>query len=179
MLRKYVTRASRSNTGGAYPTQNTGQAFGNDVFSTDLFVVGDFLVIDPKSKPRFDEGMTLKEDYDFTSQHLKKYGVVARSNRLIVIAKHYTNAGGAVEARNDEREQYNIAVLRHKWPGVFPQHATRGVNEVRMSWKTRDIGLGGKRAITRPPAPKGYVASKIGVPPVEKKKSIMSFFGKN
>ena len=93
-----------------------------------------------------------------------------------MFAKHYTNAGGAVAVRNDEREQFNIAVLRHKWPGVFPQHATRGKNEVRMSWKTRDIGLGGKKAMPKPPAPKGYTPSKIGVPPSGKKKSIMSFF---
>ena len=65
-----------------------------------------------------------------TSQHLNKHGKVLRSNRLFVTAKHYTNEGGAVADRNDEREQYNIAVLKYKWPGVFKQHPTRGENEV-------------------------------------------------
>ena len=46
--------------------------------------------------------------------------------------KHYTNAGGAVAVRNDEREQYNIKILRRKWPGVFRAHPFRGPNEVRM-----------------------------------------------
>ena len=81
--------------------------------------VGDFLVIDSSSIPRFDCEMTLKEDYDFTAQHLHTYGQIARLNRVFVKAKHYTNAGGAVAVRNDEREQYNIKILRRKWPGVF------------------------------------------------------------
>ncbi len=73
-----------------------------------------------------------------------QYKVVARSNRVIVKAQHYTNAGGAVADRNDAREQYNIAVLRHKWPGVFPQHGTRGPNEVR-SWNFEWEGWGQAR----------------------------------
>ena len=76
--------------------------------------------------------MTLKEDYDFTAQHLHTYGQIARLNRVFVKAKHYTNAGGAVAVRNDEREQYNIKILRRKWPGVFRAHPFRGPNEVRM-----------------------------------------------
>lgn len=65
-------------------------------------------------------------DYDLTASHLHTLGVAARSNRVMVKATHYTNAGGAVADRNNEREQYNIAVLRHKWPGVFPQHGKGG-----------------------------------------------------
>ena len=83
------------------------------------------MVIDPASTPRFDEMMTLKEDYDLTAQHLAKYGAVSRSNRVLIRAAHYTNDGGAVADRTDEKEQYNIAVLRHKWPGVFPENKNR------------------------------------------------------
>eukprot|EP00939_MAST-03C_sp_MAST-3C-sp1_P002639 g2639.t1 len=159
MVARYVEATMRQNgtrLGGAYPTKNEGQAMGMPPVTKDLFIVGDFLVIDPNSKPRFDEGMSLKEDYDFTAQHLKMYGRVTRSNRVFISAKHYTNSGGAVAVRNDEKEQYNIAVLRHKWPGVFPQHATRGPNEVRMAWKSRGLGLGGRKAVHRPKAPEGY-----------------------
>lgn len=146
--------------GGAYPTKNEGQAMNCPPTSLELFIVGDFLVIDPTSSPRFDEKMSLKEDYDLTAQHLKKYGKVARSNRVFITAQHYTNSGGAVAVRNDEREQYNIAVLRHKWPGVFPQHNTRGPNEVRMAWKRRGLELGGKKAVQKPKAPPGYYDDK-------------------
>jgi hypothetical protein len=145
-------RATGAKLGGVYPTANEGQAMLCTPASSDLFVIGDFVVIDAASSPRFDERMTLKEgsryvvvmgvlvlhnslsfslvliigcqDYDFTASHLFTYGVVARSNRVIVKATHYTNAGGAVAHRSDDREQYNIAILRHKWPGVFPQHGT-------------------------------------------------------
>jgi hypothetical protein len=47
--------------GGAYPTANEGQAMGSSPVSTDLFCVGDFLVVDPTSTPRFDEQLSLKE----------------------------------------------------------------------------------------------------------------------
>ena len=65
----------------------------------------------------------LKEDYDLTAQHLATYGKVTRLNRLVVVAEHYDNAGGAVADRAqlskedrktvpDDKEQFNIAVLR-------------------------------------------------------------------
>eukprot|EP00940_MAST-03C_sp_MAST-3C-sp2_P001969 g1969.t1 len=123
--------------GGAYVNFNKGFAVMSAPTSRDLFIVGDFLVIDPFSMPRFDEEMTLKEDYDFTAQHLSTYGVVMRSNRVFVKARHYKNAGGAVAVRNDETEQRNISILKRKWPGVFRDHKRRGANEVRMDWRSR------------------------------------------
>jgi hypothetical protein len=80
--------------GGVYPTGNSGQAMSCPPASRDLFIIGDFLVIDPESAPRFDLKMSLKEDYDFTAQHLLAYKVVARSNRVLIKAAHYTNSGG-------------------------------------------------------------------------------------
>ena len=125
-------RKVHSRLGGAYVNVNKGYAMMCPPVSTSNFCVGDFLVIDSSSIPRFDCEMTLKEDYDFTAQHLHTYGQIARLNRVFVKAKHYTNAGGAVAVRNDEREQYNIKILRRKWPGVFRAHPFRGPNEVRM-----------------------------------------------
>jgi hypothetical protein len=125
-------RSLKARLGGAYVNVNKGYAMMCPPVSTSNFCVGDFLVIDSTSIPRFDCEMTLKEDYDFTAQHLHTYGQIARLNRVFVKAKHYTNAGGAVAVRNDEREQYNIKILRRKWPGVFRAHPFRGPNEVRM-----------------------------------------------
>ena len=103
-----MTRITHSKN--RYCTKNVPQGVNCPPVSTNLFVIGDFMVIDPQSKPRFDEKMSLKEDYDFTAAHLKEYGVVARSNRVFCLAKHYVNSGGAVADRTGAREQYHIAV---------------------------------------------------------------------
>ncbi len=177
-------RRENTKLGGAFPTPNEGQAMMPPPTSQDLFVVGDFLVVDPEGAPRFDELMTLKEDYDLTAQHLATYGKITRCNRLIVVAEHYENPGGAVADRAqmskedrktvpDPKEQYNIAVLRHKWPGVFPQHGTRGVNEVRMAWNMRGKQLKGKEEVKRPPKPADWEGTVVDMRP-----TAASFFGK-
>lgn len=135
--------------GGAYVTMNKGFAMNTAPVATQLFVVGDFLVIDPTSTPRFDLSMTLKEDYDFTAQHIHRYGVATRVNRVFVQALHYKNPGGAVAVRNDEREQENIAILRDKWPGVFRAHHRRGPNEVRMYWRGYGNPVGSKSSSSK------------------------------
>ena len=88
--------------------------------------------------------MTLKEDYDFTCQHIYEFGRVARCNRLLILAEHYVNAGGAVAIRNSKREAQNIKHLRAKWPGVFLV-SPRGPSEVRLIWAKRDVTIGGDR----------------------------------
>ena len=111
-----------------------------------------------------------------TTTHRPFRPQVTRCNRLLVVAEHYDNAGGAVADRAqlskedrrtvpDEKEQFNIAVLRHKWPGVFPQHGTRGVNEVRMAWNMRGKMLNGKEDIKRPPAPEGWKGNAVDMRP--------------
>jgi len=149
-------REKGAKLGGVYCTQNEGQAMNSQAVSEEAFILGDLMVIDPESTPRFDEKMSLKEDYDLTAQHLHLYGNVLRSNRVVIQAQHYTNAGGAVADRTAVKEQYNIAVMRHKWPGVFPQHTTRGENEVNMRWGSRSKLLGGKKDVPRPDAPEGW-----------------------
>ena len=101
-----------------------------------------------------------------------------RSNRLFVTAKHYTNEGGAVADRNDEREQYNIGVLKYKWPGVFKQHPTRGENEVKMDWTQRSLEYGGKKSASRGKKPAGYNAAPPKSAANRGQASMMSFFGK-
>ena len=47
--------------------------------------------------------------------------------------------------RTNRREQYNIAILQHKWPGCFKPHSTRGDNEVKarfLSGQTRRVIVG-------------------------------------
>jgi hypothetical protein len=155
--------------GGAYVNANYGWAMGSPPDSNDLFVVGDLMVIDPHSPVLFDEQMTLKEDYDFSCAHLQRHKRIYRSNRIIVLAAHYTNPGGAVTERDDDRERYNIAVLQYKWPGVFRLNGkrkrknakTKLVTEVIMLWKSRSAALGGKKEMKSGPLPDGYVPTLV------------------
>merc|ERR1712039_855223 len=93
-----------------------------------------------KSTVRFDENMTLKEDYDFTCSHIKAHGSVLRCQRMTLSVKHYSNAGGAVDERDGkgEKERMNIAILNEKWPGCFRANPKRK-NEVIMRWKGAKI----------------------------------------
>ena len=63
----------------------------------------------------FDESLTLKEDYDYTLQHLQAYGNCFRYQKYLFSFEHYKNKGGAVDYRTDGEEEKNIAYLRRKW----------------------------------------------------------------
>jgi len=128
-------KENKAQLGGVYPLGNTGQAFSSYAFSTKSFILGDFFVVD-KSPCRFDESMSLKEDYDLTCKHLIEHGAVLRCNRLLIQAKHESNSGGACSIRDaaGERERHNIAILQKKYPGVFSANPTRP-NQVVLRWK--------------------------------------------
>lgn len=99
--------------GGVAPTDNPFYANVNRPISTTSFIVGDFIVVRPTFL-RFDPALSLKEDYDYTAQHIKQYGKVARCNLLLASFTHDTNAGGAVSYRTDLLEQKTIEYLKHK-----------------------------------------------------------------
>lgn len=116
---------------GIAPTFNS--YFSNRETSIRHFVIGDFLVVLP-SPLRFDEAMTLKEDYDFTIQHIHKYGGVLRNDDVLCNFEHYTNAGGAVSVRTTEEEQKNIQYLKQKWGSIIKDNAKRP-NEILLNLK--------------------------------------------
>lgn len=121
--------------GGLYPLGSCSRTFAGAEFVGHNFIIGDFFVVD-KSKVRFDEEMTLKEDYDFTCAHIKAHGCVLRCQRMSLAVKHYSNVGGAVDERDKKgvKEQMNIAILNRKWPLCFRANPKRK-NEVIMRWK--------------------------------------------
>jgi hypothetical protein len=128
-----IMQLNDAKLGGVYPLKNEGFAQRMQPCTFGHFIVGDFLVIDaPNTSARFDEAMTLKEDYDYTATHLLQHGRVCRVNRLFMKVAHYTNEGGAVDIRSHAQEQMNIKTLRRKWPGVFWDQ--RRKNEVIMRW---------------------------------------------
>lgn len=101
----------------------------------NAFVVGDFLMVQP-SEPRFDPNLRLKEDYDFTAQHLERYGCALRVGYYLATFAHRTNRGGAVGYRTEELEQEAIAYLKTKWPDVITENKRRA-NEVLFKWKAK------------------------------------------
>lgn len=134
-LRGSAAKGARPRLAGVFPVSSCARGFGGGEFSSSNFILGDFFVAD-MSPVLFDESMTLKEDYDFTCGHIKRHGSAIRCNRLTVMAKHQTNAGGACSVRDAKgvAEQRNIAILRRKWPGVFSNNPMRK-HEVVMRWK--------------------------------------------
>lgn len=99
--------------------------------STNLFIIGDFMMVKP-THLRFDENLKLKEDYDYTVQHIKEYGGVYRFNDIFMTFSHYTNAGGVVGYRNEEKEKEAIDYLMKKHPGAFRLNPKRK-NEILMN----------------------------------------------
>mmetsp|Transcript_13561 Transcript_13561/g.22318 ORF Transcript_13561/g.22318 Transcript_13561/m.22318 type:complete len:566 (+) Transcript_13561:88-1785(+) len=167
MLAKMRASPLKPQLGGVYPVSNPALTMGTEEFATEHFILGDFFVVD-SSPCRFDNNMTLKEDYDFTCSHIKKHGSVLRCNRMFVYAKHSTNPGGAVAVRDGSgsKERYNIAILQNKWPGVFMLNKKRK-DEVLMHWSHYG---------QEEDAEKGAQKSKVAVKKLHLKKSWLKSF---
>ena len=97
---------------GIPPTSN--DFYAKNLVSKNTFCIGDMLFIKP-CNIYFDENLTLKEDYDYTLQHLLKYGNVFRYQKYLFEFEHYKNKGGAVDYRTENEEQKNIRYLFQKW----------------------------------------------------------------
>jgi len=97
---------------GVPPTNN--YFYAKKLISKNTFCIGDLIFVKP-CNIYFDEMLTLKEDYDYTLQHIQKYGHCFRYQKYLFDFKHYKNSGGAVDYRNDEKELKNIQYLMRKW----------------------------------------------------------------
>lgn len=108
--------------GGVAPTANL--FYFNKEVSTNLFVIGDFIIVKP-CQLFFDEKLKLKEDYDYTIQHFRKFGGAVRRNDILASFLHRTNAGGACASRTSKLEQESIAYLKKKWPNMIKDNPRR------------------------------------------------------
>lgn len=115
---------------GAAPTANPFYANAKKPIHPSAFIVGDFIVVRPTNL-RFDEKLKLKEDYDYTLQHITSHGCVARCDDVLAHFVHRSNPGGAVEYRTAEREQQAIAYLKAKWPQFIADNPRRP-NEILL-----------------------------------------------
>lgn len=121
---------TRARLGGVAPTTNAFYFNPAKPLTHRGFILGDWSVVDPCDL-RWDEGLRLKEDYDFTLQHLRTFGVVARRNDILADFAHRSNAGGAVAFRTAEREQEAIRHLKAKW-GQLIRDNPRRPNEILL-----------------------------------------------
>lgn len=118
---------------GLPPTDNP--YFATKDIQTGCFIVGDFMVIDTmKGTLLFDENLKLKEDYDYTLQHIKHFGNVLRYQSALATFEHYTNKGGAVDYRNSQNEQNAIKYLHNKWGEAIKLNPKRE-NEILLNVK--------------------------------------------
>ena len=111
---------------GIPPTSN--HFFAKSLISKNTFCIGDMLFIKPNDL-RFDTSLTLKEDYDYTLQHLQKYKNCFRYQKYLFEFEHYKNKGGAVDYRTEKEEQKNIMILKSKW-GDKVRLNTKRKNEI-------------------------------------------------
>lgn len=117
--------------GGVAPTANPFYANVAKPIHPSAFIVGDFIVIGVETQLRFDEKMTLKEDYMYTLDHITTHGCVARRDDVLVTFLHRKNAGGACAVRTPELEQENIALLKAKYPHFVGDNPRRP-NEILL-----------------------------------------------
>jgi hypothetical protein len=115
---------------GVPPTTNAFYA--PDLYSFNKFVPAACTITKP-NPIRFDGKLSLKEDYDYTLQHIKEHGSVIRQARFLWYFKRYTNEGGAAGYRTSALEQANILYLMRKWNGALQPHRTRGADEISIA----------------------------------------------
>lgn len=121
------------NYAGVGPTDNA--YFVKKEVHLDKYVRSALIVVRPSTPPIwYDTEFRVKEDYDFSAQHLAAQGAIARVDTLLASFQYKTNRGGCQLYRNDDVEQEAIARLLHKWPGKIKRNSRRE-NEVLMRWR--------------------------------------------
>jgi hypothetical protein len=115
---------------GGPPTSNAFYFNPRVPVSTAGFIIGDLLYVEPCDL-LFDGRFRVKEDYDYTLQHLQRFGRIARVNRLLFTFQHYSNAGGVVDDRSDAVEAEAVRQLKAKWGPVIKDHPKRP-NEILL-----------------------------------------------
>lgn len=109
---------------------------------TDInkFIVGDFIIVKP-CKLLFDDKLSLKEDYDYTLQHIQAHDGCVRYGSFLTTFKHYKNKGGAVDYRTEQLEQQTIKYLLQKWGSGCLTLNPKRKNEILINRDIKFIDL--------------------------------------
>ena len=119
---------------GVAPTPNAFYFNPLKPYSFTHFIVGSLIIVRNGADLYFDKQFKLKEDYDYTLQHIQAYGMALRCNEILAHFKHYGNKGGAVDYRSDDLEQDMIQLLKEKWGSAIRDNPRRK-NEILLKVK--------------------------------------------
>jgi len=106
---------------GAPPTENP--FFATKQSQENILITAPFTLTKP-NQIRFDNNLKLKEDYDYTLQHIKSGGCI-RYHKYLFNFKRYGNTGGAVSYRTDILEKQAVDYLLTKWEGALKLNPKR------------------------------------------------------
>jgi len=115
---------TRMKLAGVSPTHNPFYCNPNKPIQFKHFIIGSMIMVKPCDL-LFDESLRTKEDYDYTLQHIQKYGGVARCDTILADFEHYNNSGGVVDYRTSEVEQNSINTLKKKWGALIVDNPKR------------------------------------------------------
>lgn len=68
-----------------------------------------------KNELRYDESLSLKEDYDYSLQVLQKHHKILRMNKYSYVTDHLVGSGGCISYRTLKKEEEQNIMLRKKW----------------------------------------------------------------
>lgn len=119
---------------GAPPTENP--FFATKVTQENILITAPFTLTKPNNI-RFDKNIKLKEDYDYTLQHIKQGGCI-RYHKYLFNFKRYGNEGGAVSYRTSKLENQSIQYLQQKWGECIKRNPKRE-NEILLNKKSFNI----------------------------------------
>lgn len=127
---------------GAPPTENP--FFATKVSQENILITAPFTLTKPNNI-RFDKNVRLKEDYDYTLQHIEQGGCI-RYHKYLFNFKRYGNDGGAVSYRTSELEQQSIQYLQQKW-GECIKLNTKRENEILINKNSKQILLSKQQSL--------------------------------
>jgi hypothetical protein len=125
---------SKYNYAGAPPTANP--FFATKVYQENILITAPFTITKP-NPIRFDTRLKLKEDYDYTLQHIQNTGCI-RYHKYLFDFKRYGNKGGVVSYRTDKLEQKAINYLQGKWGECIKLNPKRQ-NEILLNKNSEQI----------------------------------------
>ena len=105
--------------GGVAPHGSIHYLLQQPVVSMTAFVVGDFWIAEADLQVLWSESAWPKEDYDFTANTLKTYGLVARQNHLFVQCEHHVMGGDGTGAKRHKADINAASTLMKQFPKAF------------------------------------------------------------
>jgi hypothetical protein len=123
---------SAYNLAGICSTTMNSPGYLSNPIANYMFVLGDMMIIKPNDI-RFDESLSLKEDYDHTLQHIRRFHGIYRDNLIRMNFQHKTNFGGAVAYRTTKLELETIEKLTARW-GELIRVNPRRKNEILLNY---------------------------------------------